>query len=48
MELGVLKGEVAVAVDDSDVARVKKFYDKHKDREFVAERRRMNIERNLP
>ena len=35
-------------IEDSDVIKVEEFYDEHKDREFVVERRRMNVERNLP
>lgn len=35
-------------VEDSDIVKTKEFYGKHKDKEFVIERRRMNVERNLP
>lgn len=35
-------------VEDSDVTKVKEFYDEHKDNDFVAWRRKVNVERNLP
>ncbi len=35
-------------VEDSDIIRVKEFYDEHKDSDFVTHRRKVNVERNLP
>ncbi len=35
-------------IEASDVRRVNAFYEKYKNRDFVVERRTMNVERNLP
>ena len=35
-------------VEDSDIIRVKEFYDEHKDSDFVTHRREVNVERKLP
>jgi hypothetical protein len=33
-------------LEDSDIIRVKEFYDEHKDSDFVTQRRKVNVERN--